>query len=166
VTPILLGALALAGCGKKRSLEVPARPSAPALVAAPKPLEFHAPDGTLKGSDVHVEWLEIPLGFRSTGRDYERHHLFEADGVTMERARDFLAQRMLTGQVDEGKGYVYYRRVLPVDGAADAVPLNVHVSHVGPRVTLDVELATEPNVKALPFEEAKRAAEAEQKFAH
>lgn len=164
VIPVLLGALALAGC-KKRSLEVPTEPSAPVAAEAPRQLDLHKEDNTLKGSTARVEWLEIPLAFRPTPLDREQRRVFQADGVTMERVRDFLSQRMMTGEVVEGTRSVFYRKVLPPSGAADAAPLNVHLSQLDGRLTLEVEV-TNYNPTPLPFEAAKAAAEADQKRAH
>lgn len=165
---IVLACLAaLGGCGRKRSLEVPApRP------AAAKPVEtvdrFYTADGKLKGSDVRVEWLELPLAFEKSGRDYERHRVFEAKGVGLEAARDFLSARMLTGSVEETRGDVYYRAVMAPSGGADAVRLNVRLTErvVEGVLRLDIERLTYDGVKPLPFEEAKRALAAEAKHAH
>ena len=158
--------VSLAGCAKKRSLEVPEKP-APAA-RAPSYIDAYGADGKLKGSDVRVEWLEIPLAFAKTNRDYERHRVFEAKGVQLERAREFFAERMLTGAVEETRGDVYYKGVMSPSGSEDAMRLNLRLSDRPAEglVRLDIERLTYEGAQPLPIEEAERALAAEQKNAH
>jgi hypothetical protein len=158
--------LVLSACAKKRSLEVPERP--PPAPRAPTYVDAYGADGKLKGSEVRVEWLEIPLAFAKTNRDYERHRMFEARGVELERVRDFFAERMLTGIVEESRGEVVYRRVLPPSGGEGVVRLNVRLSDRPAEglVRLDIERLTFDGAQPLPVQEAERALAAEQKNAH
>jgi hypothetical protein len=164
---ILLSCLvSLASCAKKRSLEVPEKP-APAP-RAPSYIDAYGTDGKLKGSEVRVEWLEIPLAFAKTNRDYERHRVFEAKGVQLERVREFFAERMLTGMVEETRGDVFYKGVMSPSGGEGAVRLNVRLSDRPAEglLRLDIERLTYDGAQPLPVEEARRALAAEQKNAH
>jgi hypothetical protein len=158
--------MSLAGCAKKRSLEVPEKP-APAA-RPPSYVEAYGADGKLKGSAVRVEWLEIPLAFGKTNRDYERHRVFEARGVQLERAREFFAERMLTGMVEETRGDVFYKSVMSPSGGEGTMRLNVRLSDRPAEglVRLDIERLTFGGAEPLPVEEAERALAAEQKNAH
>jgi len=164
----LLAVLSLgAGCtSKKRSLEVPVQPVSE-VKRQPSRATSYTPQGQLQGSEQRVEWLEIPLAFRPTGQDFERHRVFEAKGVSMDLARDFLSQRMLTGTAEENSGMVFYGGVLPPSGG-DAVRLNVRLTlrPVEGVLELDVEPLRNDGARPLSVEEAKRALAAEQKRAH
>jgi hypothetical protein len=166
----LLATGSAAGCAKKRSLEVPFKPAAAAdQEAEPRAEDLYTRDGGLAGSDARVEWLEIPLAFgRPIIQNVENHTVFEAKGVSLELARDFLSERMLTGLVDEAPGNVYYRAVLAPSGG-DAARLNVRLTkrEAGTVLALDVErLPRNDEIKPLTVEQAKSALQAEQKRAH
>jgi hypothetical protein len=161
-----VGLVLLAGCAKKRSLEVRPRPISTVDAGVPES-ELYTADGKLKPGPERVDWLELPRAFERTKLDYERHRLFVANGVTLERARDFLAERMLSGKLEERPNSVFYPGVMPVGGGTDAVRLNVRLTQrLTGQIELDIERLTSDGVKPLPFEEAKRAAAAEAKHGH
>lgn len=156
----------LGSCAKKRSLEVPVRPRAAVVDAGPVTEEqVYSAGGALKPGGGQVDWLEIPRAFEKT-HDYERHRMFVAKGVTLQRARDFFAERMLTGKVEEGPTEVFYPGALPTNGGADAVRLNLRLTQrLNGWLELDIERLAADEVPPLPFEEAKRAAAAAAKNA-
>lgn len=159
----------LGGCAKKRSLQ---RPVPSHAVEQPTPAareSMYGADGELKGSPERVEWLEIPLAFQKTQRSYARHIVLEASSIRLDKARDFLSQRMLTGSVEEKVGTVFYTRALPPSGG-NAVPLNVrlterHGSAAG-TIDLDIERLTYEGAQPVSEDEAKRLLADEQKHAH
>jgi hypothetical protein len=154
---LCIGLLVLGACSERKvreqALPMPAQPAA----QKPSPLSIYTPDGKLKGSRERVEWLEIPLAFHRTGRDFGRHVLLEAEAVQLEKARDFLSRRMLTGSAEESQGSVFYRGAIPPSGG-DAVPLNVRLTErPGAGVLeLDIEALTYGDAQPLPLEQAKK----------
>lgn len=160
-------ALGLTACGGSdspaRGAEGPAAAkSAASSVAAPapKPSPFDA-QGNLKASGLKVDWFEIPAGFESAG-SRPQHHLFVSHEVSMEQLREFLASRMLTGQVDEqGKGAIY-RQVMPITAGAKAMRFDVQVAMIdqGKGVSLALDERTFLGAPPLsPAEAAKVLAE-------
>ncbi|HEX6242095.1 MAG TPA: hypothetical protein VFZ61_14395 [Polyangiales bacterium] len=153
-----------AACTRKRSLEVPERPATQASKRALKAVDLFDADGQLKGSNVKAEWLEIPLAFKLKETS-PRHYVYDAQGINLESTREFLARRVMSGQIDDMPNFVFYHKVIPV-GGGQAPSLNLRITQRDTLVRLEVERLSDPGVEPLPVQEAKRALEAEQKYAH
>jgi hypothetical protein len=162
-------ALGLTACGGPDSAapgaEDPAavKSVAPSVVAsALKPSPFDA-RGNLKASGLKIDWFEIPAGFESAG-SRPQHHLFVSHEVSMEQLREFLASRMLTGQVaEQGKGAIY-RGVMPVSAASKAIRFDVQVALIdqGTGVSLALDERTFLGAPPLSPAEAAKVLAAEQ----
>lgn len=164
---LLASALVLCSCAKKRSLERP-QPSAAAVRHNQARLaeSFYDQAGRLKGSSERVEWLEIPLAFQKTNMSYGRHVVYEASRVSLDRARDFFAERMLTGTVEETPHTLFYREALPASGG-NAVKLSVRLTErtAQGKLELDIERLTYGDAKPVSIDEARRLLADERKRA-
>ncbi len=155
-------------CGGSGSGSDTAQPSAipgatsrtQAEAARPSPYDA---EGRLKPSGRMLHWLEIPTGFENTA-SWAQHHVFESDQVSVEKLREYLAARMLTGQVDElGQGALY-RRVMPLSADAKAMrfDIQVGVTEGGRVVRLDLDELLFPGVEPLSPEQAAEALKRDQ----
>jgi hypothetical protein len=134
-------------------------------VAAPKPpLQLFDAEGRLKGSGRRVAWLELPLGFEQDPASRAMHHVFVGRGMTLQQTRDYLSERMLTGEVDDSGEVVRYRAVVPISGGADAMRFDVSVARVegGQAVKLTLDERTFLGADPLSVPEAREALKREQ----
>jgi hypothetical protein len=131
---------------------------------APIAPSIYDAQGRLKPSGERVDWLEIPMGFRRKEHGYDRHILFEAQGVSLDKAREFFATRMLTGKVEESLTRQRYVAVMSVAADEAAVRLNVELTlrTFDNSLALDIERLTYGDAKPLPVEEARKVLAREQ----
>ncbi|MFT3924966.1 MAG: hypothetical protein QM778_20690 [Myxococcales bacterium] len=126
-----------------------------AAVRAESPIDA---EGRLKPSGLRIAWFEIPAGFENAA-SRPQHHAFVSHQVSMTQLRDYLAARMLTGQVDElGEGAIY-RSVMPLSAEANAMRFDVQVALVdqGRGVSLTLEERTFLGAPPLSAKEAAKA---------
>ncbi len=120
--------------------------------------DLYDAQGRLKPSGRMLHWFEIPMGFENTA-SWSKHHVFESSQVSVEKLREYLGARMLTGRVDElGRGAVY-KGVMPLSAEASAMRFDVQVglTQGGRVVRLDLEELNFPGVEPLSPEQAAEA---------
>jgi hypothetical protein len=115
-------------------------------------------DGSLKGSAVRVAWLEIPAAFkRSAARSVGPHEIYEAANLPFDKVSDFLSKRVFSGKVDMDSGRAYYPAVMPLDMNANAARLNLLLTQIAGKITLDIErLPRAAEIAPLSDDEARK----------
>jgi hypothetical protein len=164
---LVVGAVALGGCGRKPPRPEPFVQRAPVQVA-PRPVtDFYDRDGNIRGSGVRVEWLEMPAGFahvpKLTSADRE---VYQSDTLPFDKVNDFLGKRMFTGKVDLGSNHAVYPAIMPLDMNENAMRLNVSVTRLKGVVTLMVERVRRVEVKPLSEDEARQILSKEMERVH
>ena len=114
--------------------------------------------GNLLASEEKVYWLSLPRGFERSALSRPRHLVFESAHVPVGKLRDYLAQHMLTGEVDElGEG-ARYHAVMPIQGGGEDERFDVSATTPRAGLTLlRVDLLSYPGVKPLSVQQAKAA---------
>lgn len=164
IAPLALALCCLLGglpsCSEKpATTPAPARDTPAVSASAAAAPSIYDAKGRLKPSKERVEWLEIPMGFERRKQGYERHVLFDARGVPLDKARDFFATRMFTGKVEESATGLFFAAVMPISADQRAVRLNVQLSFrsFDNSLTLDIERLTYDGAKPLTDQEARKA---------
>jgi hypothetical protein len=147
-------------CKKESADTRAAEPAALRSAAAPAQAEESPYDaqGRLKPSAERVEWLQIPMGFVRKPSSDERHVRFEAGPLPLDKVRDFVSARCLTGAVEESTYSSAYRAVQPLENDPKALRLNITLlARPGLQSTvLEIERLTYGNAKPLVVDEARR----------
>lgn len=164
---MVLGLLCMVatGCGRSEShveQDPPQQAGVRQTVQPDKPVLFDA-QGRLKPSGRMLHWFDIPMGFENRA-SWSQHHVFESREVPVDKLREYLGARMLTGQVQElGQGALY-RRVMPLSAEDSAMrfDMQVTVTDQGRLVRLDVDELLFPGVEPLSSQQAAAALKQEQ----
>ncbi len=153
---VIAGLVALSACGRKPPRAEPLPPPAQTRVAPSA--GYYDREGNLKSSGAQVEWLELPASFKRSDRlSVNGHEVHQSDAVPFEKVCDFLGRRMFTGNVTREPYRVHYPGVMPLDMNEAAPKLDVLVTQVKGRITIDVERRMRPSeVKPLSEEEARQ----------
>jgi hypothetical protein len=164
---LVMGAVVLAGCGRKPPRPEPFVQRAPVQLAPRPASDFYDHDGNIKGSGVRVEWLEMPAGFAHVAKlSNAEREVYQSETLPFAKVSDFLSKRMFTGKVDLGSDHAVYPAVMPLDMNEKAIRLNVSLTQVKGTITLVVERVRKVEVKPLSEDEARQILSQEMERVH
>ena len=153
----MAGVVVLCACGRKPPRAEPLPPPAQVRALAPSTNHYDR-EGNLKSSGARVEWLELPSSFtRSDRLSVGGHEVYESEAVPFDKVCDFLGRRTFAGNVTRTPYRAHYPGVMPLDMNEAAPRLDVLVTQVTGRITIDVERRPRPSeVTPLSEDEARQ----------